>query len=262
MVGLAENTQQQSLSDNELERFSRQLIVPGFDFEGQEALKRASVMIVGCGGLGAPAALYLAAAGIGELVLVDDDIVELSNLPRQIAYSEADIGSLKVHALADRLQTMNADITIVQRPCRLDSGNAEGLVDNIDLVVDATDNRDTRLLIDQWTARRGLPWFMGAAVQLTGQNLAFSPARDEGCYHCLSPEDSGPGGTCSELGILGPVVGAVALSQVLDVLAYLTGFRSPRWGVLRIRDFRYDEHIELALARRNGCPLCGGLSQD
>lgn len=247
-----------SMDDRQLERYSRQLIVPNFDLEGQEALAAARVVIVGCGGLGTPVALYLAAAGVGRLVLIDDDRVALSNLPRQVAFIEADIGKYKTEVLAARLCAMNPDIDISYQSLRLSSTNAEQLLCDADLVIDATDNREARLVIDAATVKAGMPWLMGAAVQTSGQNLAFSGNRAEGCYHCLSPESpGGVAGSCKELGILGPVVGSIAMTQALDAIKYLTGCGAIAWGALRISDFLRDERYELTLSKRPDCPVCG-----
>lgn len=245
------------MDDRALERYSRQLLVPGFELEGQDALSAASVLIVGCGGLGAPVALYLAGAGVGRLRLVDDDVIELSNLPRQVAYTEADVGRPKVDVLADRLYAMNGTIQVEAVNARFDDAIADHCLSNIDVVVDASDNRDTRCVIDRCTAQGQQPWVMGAAVQMSGQNLIFSATRNEGCYHCLSPEnDAGNSGSCRDLGILGPVVGAVALTQALDVIKILSGVGSVPWGVLRVHDFRTDEGYRLNIARRANCPVC------
>ncbi|MDG1064621.1 MAG: HesA/MoeB/ThiF family protein [Luminiphilus sp.] len=245
------------MNNSELERYSRQLLVPGFELEGQEVLSSASVLIVGCGGLGALAAQYLAAAGIGRLALVDPDRIELSNLPRQIAYIEDDVGRFKAEALAERLGRMNSTVTVTHHPISFDETSGSSLLTAIDAVVDGTDSQATRLVIDRLTAQKALPWFMGAAVQMAGQNIAFTGSRDEGCYHCLAPQQtSEAAGGCATLGILGPVVATVALRQVLDVLGALTGVAKVPWGRLRQYDFRTDTTASLPLPKRAGCRVC------
>ena len=245
------------MNDSELERYSRQLLVPGFELEGQEALGAASVLIVGCGGLGALAAQYLVGAGLGHVVLVDPDRIELSNLPRQIAYTEADVGRFKAEVLAERLQRMNSEVTVTHHSLAFDETSGASLLTTIDAVLDGTDNHGTRLLIDRFTAHRGLPWFMGAAVQMAGQNIAFTGLREEGCYHCLAPQQARvDAGGCAKLGILGPVVAAVALRQVLDLLGALTGVAKVPWGVMRQYDFRANTTASLPLQRRVGCVVC------
>ena len=152
------------MNDSELERYSRQLLVPGFELEGQEALSAASVLIVGCGGLGALAAQYLVGAGLGHVVLVDPDRIELSNLPRQIAYTEADVGRFKAEVLAERLQRMNSEVTVTHHSLAFDETSGASLLTTIDAVLDGTDNHGTRLLIDRFTAHRNCP---GLWVQLS-----------------------------------------------------------------------------------------------
>ena len=245
------------MNDSELERYSRQLLVPGFELEGQEALSAASVLIVGCGGLGALAAQYLVGAGLGHVVLVDPDRIELSNLPRQIAYTEADVGRFKAEVLAERLQRMNREVNVTHHSLAFDETSGASLLTTIDAVLDGTDNHGTRLLIDRFTAHRGLPWFMGAAVQMAGQNIAFTGLREEGCYHCLAPQQARvDAGGCAKLGILGPVVATVALRQVLDLLGALTGVAKVPWGVMRQYDFRANTTASLPLQRRVGCVVC------
>lgn len=246
------------MDDHALERYSRQVLVPGVDLEGQARLADASVLIVGCGGLGAVAAQYLAGAGVGHLTLVDPDRVEVSNLPRQIAFTEDDVGAYKAEALARRLCAMNASLQIDRHSIAFDALSGPGLLHSVDAVLDGTDNHDARLAIDEMTAARELPWFMGAAVQMAGQNIAFSASRSEGCYHCLAPASpADQGGGCAQLGILGPVVGSVALRQVLDLFGALIGVPAVPWGRLRQYDFRTDTAVSLALQKRPGCGVCG-----
>lgn len=244
------------MSDEYLARFSRQILVPGFDLEGQQALSRARVAIVGCGGLGNMVALYLAAAGIGFVRLIDDDVVDASNLPRQIAYIEDDVGKAKAHVLAHAMVKRASDIGVEVCVQRLQSNNASALLDAVDVVIDATDNRAARLAIDTTTAASAMPWVMGSAVQMTGQNMVFDGQRTHGCYHCLYPQPADEQGSCSELGILSPVVGIVALNQVIDVIKLLSGCGTVPWGTLRLVDFRSDDNPRLRLSPRPNCSLC------
>lgn len=245
------------ISDAMLARFSRQILVPDLDLEGQQALSRARIAIVGCGGLGNIISLYLAAAGVGFIRLIDDDCVDVSNLPRQIAFTEADIGKPKAEVLASAMTERWADIATDVHVQRLDATNAHDVLVDVDIVVDATDNRHARLLIDAVTAANRVPWVMGAAVQMTGQNMVFDAGRQHGCYHCLYPEPADERGACSELGVLGPVVGVIGLHQALDVIKLVTGCGSLPWGVLRLVDFRQDEYQRLLVSPRSDCPLCG-----
>ena len=245
------------ISDAMLARFSRQLLVPGFDLEGQQALAHARVAIVGCGGLGNLVALYLAAAGVGYIRLIDDDVVDVSNLPRQVAFTEAHIGKIKAEVLAEAMTQRCSALTVDVCGQRLTAANAKSLLAQIDVVIDATDNREARLIIDVETAASRVPWVMGAALQMSGQNMIFDGERQYGCYHCLYPEPGDGQGACSELGVLGPVVGVIALNQVLDTIKLLTGCGSLPWGVLRLVDFREDEQQRLQLSPRLDCTLCG-----
>ncbi|CAI8374235.1 MAG: Molybdopterin-synthase adenylyltransferase [Halieaceae bacterium] len=245
-----------ALSDSELARYARQLILPEVDLEGQARLKESRVLIVGAGGLGTPAAQYLAGAGVGSIRLVDDDRIALSNLPRQLAYTEDDLGQLKVEVLAGRLGDANGEITVDAQCKRFDGDTASQLLDGVDIVLDATDSLQARLDIDRATYAAGLPWVMGAAVGTSGQWAAFDESRREGCYHCLMRElDSSENRGCAELGILGPVVGLVALQQSLLVIRYLVGSGLPT-GCLHVLDAWKGEASQLALGVCKDCVLC------
>ena len=245
-----------ALSDSELARYARQLILPEVDLEGQARLKESRVLIVGAGGLGTPAAQYLAGAGVGSIRLVDDDRIALSNLPRQLAYTEDDVGQLKVEVLAGRLRDANGEITVHAQCKRFNDDTASQLLDGVDIVLDATDSLQARLDIDRATYAAGLPWVMGAAVGTSGQWAAFDESRREGCYHCLMREpDSSENRGCAELGILGPVVGLVALQQSLLVIRYLVGSGLPT-GCLHILDAWTGEARQLGLAVCKDCVLC------
>ncbi len=248
------------LSDSELARYARQLILPEVDLEGQARLKQSRVLIVGAGGLGTPAAQYLAGAGVGSICLVDDDRIALSNLPRQLAYTEDDVGQFKVEVLARRLRDANREIVVDAQRARFNDETALRLLEGVDIVLDATDSLQARLDIDQATFAAKLPWVMGAAVGTSGQWAAFDAQRREGCYHCLMGEsDSSQNRGCAELGILGPVVGLVALQQSLLVIRYLLG-AGLQIGCLQLLDAWTGETRQLALAIRDDCELCRAQS--
>ncbi len=245
-----------ALSDSELARYARQLILPEVDLEGQARLKESRVLIVGAGGLGTPAAQYLAGAGVGSIRLVDDDRIALSNLPRQLAYTEDDLGQLKVEVLAQRLRDANGEIAVDAHCARFEGDTASKLLEGVDIVLDATDSLQARLDIDRATYAAKLPWVMGAAVGTSGQWAVFDEARREGCYHCLVREpDSSENQGCAELGILGPVVGLVALQQSLLVIRYLVGSGLPT-GCLHVLDAWKGEASQLALGVCKDCVLC------
>ena len=245
-----------ALSDDELARYARQLILPEVDLEGQARLKQSRVLVIGAGGLGTPAAQYLAGAGVGSIRLADDDRIVLSNLPRQLAYTEHDLGQLKVEVLARRLRDSNGEIAVDAQCARFSCDTAPALLEGVDIVLDATDSLQARLDIDRATYAFRLPWVMGAAVGTAGQWAAFDETRRKGCYHCLmrKPHSSENRG-CAELGILGPVVGLVALHQTLLVIRYLVGVALP-FGCLHMLDAWTGETRQLGLAVCEACELC------
>ncbi|MDC0411114.1 HesA/MoeB/ThiF family protein [Luminiphilus sp.] len=246
-----------TLTDHQLARYARQLVMPQVDLDGQMRLQRSCVLVVGAGGLGCPVTQYLAGAGVGHIRVVDPDQVELSNLPRQVVYTEADIGAPKVNALTNRLRAANTDIELEGCMGQFDPESSQALLDGVDLVIDASDSMQARLDIDRSTYERQLPWLMGAAVQTAGQWIAFDPARQMGCYHCLGSADGNQAlGGCATLGILGPVVGMIAMQQSLAALKYLLGASLP-WGVLHYIDGWSVESSAITLSARPDCPLCG-----
>lgn len=245
------------MTDEWLERYSRQILLAEIDFAGQEALAASSVAIVGCGGLGSMIGLYLAGAGVGAITLIDDDRVELSNLHRQLAFRETDIGEEKSVALSRQLQALNHEVKIFTRNRRFgsDSELDEACLEGVDLVLDATDNLEARHSIEAITRRLGLPWILGAAAQFHGQVAAFSRSREEGCYRCIAPEsDARRSADCRNEGILGPVVGVIAAWQAQDALMVLAGKSSLPWGVLRVYDARDQRIDKLCITSAAGCP--------
>ena len=244
------------LTDSQLQRYARQLIVPRVDLEGQQRLQTARVLIVGAGGLGVPMAQYLAGAGVGFIRIADDDRIELSNLPRQVAYTEADVGRLKVDVLAERLRAGNAEVTVDARAVRFDTDSGSDLLDTVTLVLDATDSLQARQDIDRTTRQVELPWIMGSAVRTSGQWAAFDSRRRLGCYHCLMSDPIGAQhASCAELGIVGPVVALVSLQQALWAIKYFVDDSLP-WAQLHIIDAWSGERTQLALSVRPDCPLC------
>lgn len=238
---------------DDLDRYSRQILVPGIDLDGQDRLAEASVVVVGCGGLGCPLAMYLAAAGVGRVTLYDDDNIEWSNLPRQIAFLQSDVGGAKALVLADRLRAMNSGIEVVAVNARF---TAAASLEGVDLVLDASDSRQSRLAIEDATRAAGLPWLMASAVQMSGQWLAFDPERQAGCYRCLAPvEAASDSGGCARLGVMGPVVGAIAMMQANQALRLLAGEALP-WGQLSVYDFRTQTQQQLMLSPRADCSAC------
>ena len=248
----------QHLSDEELLRYSRQILLAHVDIDGQLKLKNSRVLIVGLGGLGSPVALYLAAAGVGELHLADFDRVDLSNLQRQIAHDTASIGQAKVDSAMARLGAINPQITLVPHRQALDVDSLAAAVSSVDLVLDCSDNFSTREAVNAACVAAGKPLVSGAAIRLEGQLAVFDPRRAESpCYHCLYGHGSEAELTCSEAGVVGPLVGVVGSLQALEALKLLAGFGEPLVGRLLLIDAFTSQFRELRVKRDPGCTVCG-----
>ena len=243
-----------SFSDDEVDRYARHLVLREVGGPGQQRLKAARVLIVGAGGLGAPAALYLAAAGVGTLVLVDPDTVDLSNLQRQVLYAQADIGRPKVEAAAERLTALNPHVTIEQAPVALDAGNARALIAGCDLVLDGTDDFATRFAVNAACVAEGVTLVSGAIGRWTGQVGVFSAAP---CYRCLVPEIPPDPETCSAVGVVGALAGVVGSMMALEAVKLLTGAGDPLLGRLLIYDALSAETRTVKIGRDPECEVCG-----
>ncbi|MBS7561534.1 molybdopterin-synthase adenylyltransferase MoeB [Pseudomonas sp. RC4D1] len=246
------------LTDQELLRYSRQILLQHVDIDGQLRLKQSRVLIVGLGGLGAPAALYLAAAGIGELHLADFDTVDVTNLQRQIIHDSASVGVSKVDSAMRRLSALNPEIRLVPHPVALDEDTLAAAVAAVDLVLDCCDNFGTREAVNAACVAAGKPLVSGAAIRLEGQLSVFDPRHPESpCYHCLYGHGSEAELTCSEAGVLGPLVGTVGSLQALEALKLLAGFGEPLVGRLLLIDALGTRFRELRVKRDPGCTVCG-----
>ncbi|MQA55045.1 molybdopterin-synthase adenylyltransferase MoeB [Pseudomonas piscis] len=247
------------LTDEELLRYSRQILLQQVDIDGQLRLKQSRVLIVGLGGLGAPAALYLAAAGVGELHLADFDSVDLTNLQRQIIHDSNSVGSSKVDSAIGRLSALNPQIRLVPHPVALDEDSLAAAVAGVDLVLDCSDNFSTREAVNVACVAAGRPLVSGAAIRLEGQLSVFDPRLAHSpCYHCLYGHGSEAELTCSEAGVLGPLVGTVGSLQALEALKLLAGFGEPLVGRLLLIDALGTRFRELRVKRDPGCKVCGG----
>lgn len=240
-------------------RYQRQIALPEIGEDGQRKLLRASVLCVGVGGLGSPAALYLAATGIGHIGLVDDDRVEAGNLPRQILYNVADIGRPKTACARDRLAAATPHVRLDPHPVRLDPANALELIRPYDLVVDGSDNFPTRYLINDVCAQLGKPWVYGGIRRFEGQVAVFHAGRGP-CYRCLFPDPPPPESAPSpaETGVLGVLPGLVGLLQATAAINLILGIGAPLLGRLLTVDALALRFREIALARDPACPTCGG----
>ena len=247
------------MEDEELLRYSRQIMLPEMDIAGQEALCQSSILMVGVGGLGSPAALYLAAAGVGHLILCDDDQVDLSNLQRQIAHTTGAIGANKAASAEARIEALNPNTRVTVVDKRLDEEDLLALIDGVDLVMDCTDNFESRYVINDICWRAGTPVVSGAGIRWEGQVSVFDPGRDDSpCYRCLYPVGDGEALSCSENGVIAPLVGIIGTCQALEAIKHIAGVGETLVGHVLYFDGKYMEWRKLKLSRREGCPVCGG----
>src|SRR5882672_4787795 len=251
-----------SLSNEEIARYSRHLIMPEVGLEGQRKLKAASVLMIGTGGLGAPVGMYLAAAGVGRMGLVDFDVVEASNLQRQIIHGTRDIGRPKIESARDRLRDINPHIEIETHETRLTSQNALGLFANYDIIVDGTDNFPTRYLVNDASVLSGKPNVYGSIFRFEGQASVFWAAAPNGggaCYRCLYSEPPPPGlvPSCAEGGVLGVLPGIVGAIQANETIKLILKDGVPLVNRLLLFDAWQMKFRELKLRQDPNCPVCG-----
>ncbi len=246
------------LTPAQARRYARQLSLPGMGAEGQRRLLSSTVVLVGAGGLGCPAALYLAAAGVGRLVLVDGDLVDESNLHRQVLYGTGDVGRSKAEVAAERLRALNPDCAVEPRVERLTAGNARALLAGADVVADGSDNFPTRFLVNDACVLLGLPNAHGSIFRYEGQ-ASFFDARSGPCYRCLHPEPPPPGlvPSCAEAGVLGVLPGVVGCLQATEVVKHLLGVGESLSGRLVLYDALGLTFRELRLRKDPSCPVCG-----
>ena len=246
------------LTTEELSRYSRHLILPEVGMEGQQKLKAAKVLCVGTGGLGSPLAFYLAAAGIGTLGLVDFDVVDASNLQRQIIHSTKDIGRKKLDSAAEKLTALNPALNVVKHETMLTSANALEILKDYDVVADGTDNFPTRYLVNDACVLLGKPNAYGSIFRFEGQASVFA-TREGPCYRCLYPEPPPPGlvPSCAEGGVLGILPGLVGVIQATEVIKLILGKGTPLIGRLLLVDSLNMKFRELKLRKNPECPVCG-----
>jgi len=245
------------MNDEQLLRYSRHIMLPEVDIDGQEKLLAARVLIIGMGGLGAPVAMYLAAAGVGQLVLVDFDTVELSNLQRQIIHSMADIGRLKVESAQDTLHTLNPHVQVTAIDRALDENDLLDQVRLADIVIDASDNLTTRLAVNAACVQAQKPLVSGAAIRLEGQVLVYRPEQPEApCYRCLYRSDQELNETCSQTGVLAPLLGIIGSIQAIETLKLLIGIGETLAGRLLLLDARTLEWQTVSIKKNPRCPVC------
>lgn len=250
------------MKDDQLLRYSRQIMLPQVDIAGQQAFLNSHVVIVGVGGLGSPAAMYLAAAGVGSLTLIDDDVVELSNLQRQLAHAESDIGKSKAESAASTLRGINSETKVHVVNRRVGAAELSQLISRADVVLDATDNLETRFAINRACLSAGIPLVSGAAIRLEGQIAVFdSRVSTSPCYECLYKAGEGGDLTCADNGVLAPVVGIVGSMQALEALKLIGEFGEPLVGRLLLLDASNTQWREMKLPRDPHCAACGTIEE-
>jgi molybdopterin/thiamine biosynthesis adenylyltransferase len=249
----------ESLSARERERYGRHLRMPEVGEAGQLRLRRTSMLLLGAGGLGSPAALYLAAAGIGRLRLVDDDAVDRSNLQRQILFAEECVGRSKAEQARERLLALNPDIQVEARAERMRAANVEELLSGIDIVVDGSDNFAARYLLNDACVKHGIPCVHGSIYRFEGQVSVFDTRSGGPCYRCLYPEPPPPelAPSCAEAGVLGVLPGIVGCLQAVEAIKLALGHGRPLVGRLLHYDASEQTFTELEVAPDPGCPACG-----
>ena len=247
-----------ALTNDEVLRYSRHLIMPEVGMEGQLKLKRAKVLCIGAGGLGSPVAMYLAAAGVGTLGIVDFDIVDFTNLQRQIIHSTDDVGRKKLDSAAETISAINPNVQIRKFETRLSSQNALDIIRQFDIVVDGTDNFATRYLVNDACVLTGKANVYGSIFRFEGQASVFA-TKDGPCYRCLYPEPPPPGvvPSCAEGGVLGILPGLVGVMQATEAIKLILGTGEPLIGRLLLVDALAMRFRELKLRRNPGCPVCG-----
>ncbi|NGM44804.1 molybdopterin-synthase adenylyltransferase MoeB [Rhodobacter sp. SGA-6-6] len=248
-------------SETELNRYARHIFLREIGGPGQARLKAAKVLVVGAGGLGSPALLYLAASGVGTIGVIDPDVVEASNLQRQVIHSDARIGMPKVFSAEAAMKALNPFVAVRPYHRRLEAGIAADLVAEYDLVLDGTDNFDTRDLVNLACVRAGKPLVAGAITQWEGQLSVWDPARGAPCSACVFPERPAPGlvPTCAEAGVASPLPGIIGAMMAAEAVKLITGAGEPLRGRLMIHDALYAETRVIGVKRRPDCPVCGAI---
>jgi len=248
------------MDDQQLLRYSRHILLPQVDFEGQEKLQNAKVMIIGLGGLGSPVALYLAAAGVGELLLCDFDKVEISNLQRQIIHGVKSIGRYKVDSAIERLNELNPECEIRGINEAVTESNLEEILSKdvkiIDLIIDCTDNLNTRLLINKACVKHKVKLLSGAAIRMEGQISVFLNQGKGPCYQCLFTNTEAEQLSCSETGVLATTVGIIGTLQAQEALKILMGIGKVEDGSLLLMDGMNGDWQKLNISKKRDCPIC------
>ncbi|MDO9372057.1 MAG: molybdopterin-synthase adenylyltransferase MoeB [Gammaproteobacteria bacterium] len=245
------------MNDEQLQRYSRQILLPQVELEGQQRLLNARVLIIGLGGLGSPLAMYLAAAGVGHLVIADDDKVDLSNLQRQIIHRTQDIGRAKTESARATLSALNPSVKITAYDHRLTEDELANEIALADVVADASDNFATRFALNVACVKAKKPLVSGAAIRMEGQVAVFDHRRDDSpCYRCLYRDGPGEEADCAQLGVLAPLPGIIGSVQAVEVIKLLLNIGAPLSGRLLLLDALSMEWRTVALRKDPACPVC------
>ncbi|RDV28948.1 molybdopterin-synthase adenylyltransferase MoeB [Alteromonas aestuariivivens] len=238
-------------------RYNRQILLPGFDIDRQEALADSSALIVGMGGLGCACSQYLVSSGIGHILIMDADTVDASNLPRQVLFDEQQVGELKVVAARQVLNRLNPDCQIDCLNHAFTEASITTLPDNLDIIIDCTDNLNSRQLLNRLSLERAIPLVSAAAIRMEGQLSSYIPGDSNPCYECVSSLFGELELSCVENGVMAPVVGIMGNMQALEAIKILTGFGQPLCGKLQTYDAMTGEWNQFTLPKRPDCPACG-----
>jgi len=246
------------MNDQQLLRYSRQIMLPQVDIEGQQKLLGSKALIIGAGGLGSPASIYLAAAGVGQITIYDDDEVDLSNLQRQIAHHTDDIGTDKVISTQQTLKNINPDTKVVAVKQRLEADQLKKEVINADVVLDCCDNFTTRFAVNAACVEHKTPLVSGAAIRFEGQVAVFTPGRaDSPCYNCLYADNGEEMQNCATNGVIAPVTGIIGSIQAMEAMKLIMGIGETLTGRLLLLDGLSMQWNEMKLRRNSLCPTCG-----
>lgn len=249
-----------AFSEEEIDRYARHIVLHEIGGPGQQRLKNARVLLIGAGGLGSPAILYLAAAGIGTLGVVDDDVVSLSNLQRQVLHATQEVGRPKTESATRAVERINPNVSFVAHPCRLEADNAQELIGQYDLVLDGSDNFATRYLVNATCVQLKKTLVFAAIGRWEGQLSVFRPHLGGPCYQCVFPEPPAPGTVpaCAEAGVLGAMAGVIGTLQAVEAIKVITQTGEPLDRRLLLYDALRADFRTIRLSKRADCPICGG----
>ena len=251
---------QPGLSDDDLLRYNKHILLPEIDIDGQQKLLNKHVMLIGLGGLGCPIAYYLASSGLGKITLIDNDIVDITNLQRQILFSSNDVGRKKVDVAYDRLTALNPSITIEKLDLYIDNNVSQNIFDDVDIIIDATDNFETRSMINKLTLKSKKPLIMGAASKMEGQVSVFrNDLPNMPCYNCLYDNLPNLGATCLDQGVLSSLTGVVGSIQATETIKVLLDIGETLQSKLLIIDMKFSNYKILKLTKDKECKVCSKI---